>query len=257
VARWRSSAGSNRRRAPPRRAAADPANYGFIGLTNPDPAGTNGQGADTDANIAGQAVQWLQRNSKSESPYCLTASFVNPHDKQFFWAGSEADRYYPTFDGKPYKPYIAQYRPVPSEENRRRSATRRCPETGSPTPTWSSTESPTSRRCSARSKNSPGAACPIARVLRLRDRRRPRREREQARRSPGQAAADQVAGPVRADADGGAAAGIVARDLEARTGELSRVLSRDERVHVQPADRSGKAQDGARIRRVVLTVVDG
>ena len=40
-----------------------------------------------------------------------------PHDKQFFWAGSEADRYYPTFDGKPYKPYIAQYRPVPSEEN--------------------------------------------------------------------------------------------------------------------------------------------
>ena len=89
------------------------ANYGFIGLTNPDPTGTNGQGADNDANIAAQAVQWLQRNSKSESPYCLTVSFVNPHDKQFFWAGSEADRYYPTFDGKPYKPYIAQYSPVP------------------------------------------------------------------------------------------------------------------------------------------------
>jgi arylsulfatase A-like enzyme len=32
------------------------ANYGFIGLTNPDPTGTNGQGADNDANIAAQAV---------------------------------------------------------------------------------------------------------------------------------------------------------------------------------------------------------
>ena len=93
------------------------ANYGFIGLTNPDPIGTNGQGADNDANIAAQAVQWLQRNSKAESPYCLTVSFVNPHDKQFFWAGSEADRYYPTFDGASYKPYIAGYSPVPSEEN--------------------------------------------------------------------------------------------------------------------------------------------
>jgi arylsulfatase A-like enzyme len=87
------------------------ANYGFIGLTNPDPTGANGQGADNDANIAAQAVQWLQRNSKAESPYCLTVSFVNPHDKQFFWAGSEADRYYPTFEGKTYKPYIAPVQP--------------------------------------------------------------------------------------------------------------------------------------------------
>ena len=48
------------------------ANYGFIGLTNPDPTGTNGQGADNDANIAAQAVQWLQR--KQQGRVALSAS---------------------------------------------------------------------------------------------------------------------------------------------------------------------------------------
>jgi hypothetical protein len=66
----------------------------------------------------------LQRNSKAESAYCLTVSFVDPHDKQFFWAGSEADRYYPTFDGESYEPYIAGYNAVPSEENPVRAALR-------------------------------------------------------------------------------------------------------------------------------------
>lgn len=93
------------------------ANYGFNGFTNPDPTGTNGQGAAQDGNIAQQAVQWLERNSKAESPYCLTVSFVNPHDKQFFWAGSEGDTYEPLFDGQPFKPYIAGYSSVPTEQN--------------------------------------------------------------------------------------------------------------------------------------------
>jgi arylsulfatase A-like enzyme len=62
-------------------------NYGFQGYTNPDPTGTNGQGFYKDGHIANQAVRWLERY-RGDAPFCLTVSFVNPHDKQFFWAGT-------------------------------------------------------------------------------------------------------------------------------------------------------------------------
>ena len=68
--------------------------YGFQGMTNPDPVGTNGQGADDDFSlIATTAAQWLARKASRAAPFCITVSFVNPHDKQFFWAGSEGGRY--------------------------------------------------------------------------------------------------------------------------------------------------------------------
>ncbi|MCH9738257.1 MAG: sulfatase-like hydrolase/transferase [Actinomycetia bacterium] len=67
--------------------------YGYEGLTMPDPIGTNGQGTDDDGNIAYQATQWLSAQKKSASPFCLTVSFVNPHDKEFFWSGTDADTY--------------------------------------------------------------------------------------------------------------------------------------------------------------------
>ena len=44
------------------------ANYGFTGFTNPDPVGTNGQGAAEDGNIADMAVQWLQRQQQGRVP---------------------------------------------------------------------------------------------------------------------------------------------------------------------------------------------
>ena len=62
-------------------------------MTNQDPIGTNGQGEAQDGNIANQAVKWLQQNRGSDAPFCLTVSFVNPHDKQFFWGGSEGTNY--------------------------------------------------------------------------------------------------------------------------------------------------------------------
>ncbi|MBV9197382.1 MAG: sulfatase-like hydrolase/transferase [Solirubrobacterales bacterium] len=96
-------------------------NYGFQGMTNPDPIGYNGEGASKDGPvIADRAVTWLEQNARKASPFCLTVSFVNPHDRQFFWAGSEADRYYPLFP--PNQPLIPfnpgpKYSPVPGEEN--------------------------------------------------------------------------------------------------------------------------------------------
>jgi len=67
--------------------------YGFEGLTMPDPIGTNGQGTYDDGNIANQAITWLEGQKKENDPFCLTVSFVNPHDKEFFWSGTEADLY--------------------------------------------------------------------------------------------------------------------------------------------------------------------
>lgn len=82
--------------------------YGFDYYTYPDPTGSNLQGTYggtiTDTNLLGQpeeevylndaqtasgAIQYLQARKPSDSPWCLTVSFVNPHDKEFFPAGTE------------------------------------------------------------------------------------------------------------------------------------------------------------------------
>ena len=94
--------------------------YGFQGMTIPDPIGYNGEGTDKDGPVIGDAaVSWLEHSARKAAPFCLTVSFVNPHDRQFFWAGSEADRYYPLFDGQALQPFNLgpAYTPVPSEEN--------------------------------------------------------------------------------------------------------------------------------------------
>ena len=67
--------------------------YGFDGLTMPDIIGLNGEGFEFDNHIADQAAAWLSTRKPGDGPFCLTASFVNPHDQQFFWAGTEAERY--------------------------------------------------------------------------------------------------------------------------------------------------------------------
>ncbi len=93
-------------------------NYGFQGMTTPDPIGMNGEGAAKDGPvIADPAVQWLQRNSKSAAPFCITVSFVNPHDKQYFWAGSEGTFYESLFAGQPFKPFATDYQSVPGEDS--------------------------------------------------------------------------------------------------------------------------------------------
>ncbi len=92
--------------------------YGFRGMTNPDPVGTNGQGADDDFSlIAATAARWLAQKARGAAPFCITVSFVNPHDKQFFWAGSEGGRYEGLFSGQSLKPFVQSYQSIPSEES--------------------------------------------------------------------------------------------------------------------------------------------
>ena len=88
--------------------------YGFQGLTYPDPTGSNLQGTIgdlalepgylSDKDIADQAVSYLQQRKPGEAPWCLTVGFVNPHDKQFFPAGTEFLTFTEKYNSDKYNP---------------------------------------------------------------------------------------------------------------------------------------------------------
>jgi len=90
--------------------------YGFQGLSVPDPIGANGDGANLDPGIAQTAAQWLSQRTTDDPPFCMTASFVNPHDREYFWAGIYADTFNQLYSDAGVQPVVA-YSPVPSEQN--------------------------------------------------------------------------------------------------------------------------------------------
>ncbi|MEI6372476.1 MAG: sulfatase-like hydrolase/transferase [Actinomycetes bacterium] len=74
--------------------------YGFEGMTSPDPTGYNLQGTYggpsgylSDNDVKDQAVSWLNATKPTDQPWCLTVGFVNPHDKEFFPAGTEFETF--------------------------------------------------------------------------------------------------------------------------------------------------------------------
>ncbi|MEA2743719.1 MAG: hypothetical protein QOG25_2090, partial [Acetobacteraceae bacterium] len=93
--------------------------YGFDGMIEPDPVGFNLQGSvgqepnfPNDQDISNRAVQWLSARSPSEQPWCLSVSFVNPHDQQFFWAGTEFQTYNNLFGSGPLQPAMMYSTPT-------------------------------------------------------------------------------------------------------------------------------------------------
>lgn len=92
----------------PPRSPASLAAYGFQGLTYPDPTGANLQGTVgdrkngylSDADVTDQAIGWLRTATPGGAPWCLTVSLVNPHDHEFFWAGTEFETYNGLFDSQ-------------------------------------------------------------------------------------------------------------------------------------------------------------
>jgi arylsulfatase A-like enzyme len=93
--------------------------YGFQAMTFPDPTGSNLQGTIgdipnlyySDEYIANQAASWLGQRKTSEAPWCLTVGLVNPHDKEFFPAGTEFLTYHDIFASSNYNPNgYAQWR---------------------------------------------------------------------------------------------------------------------------------------------------
>jgi arylsulfatase A-like enzyme len=91
--------------------------YGFDFMTYPDPGGANLQGTvglepdfHNDAYIANQAATWLSQRSAADGPWCLTVGFINPHDKAWFWAGTEYKTYAALFpNGKGKFPAIVDW----------------------------------------------------------------------------------------------------------------------------------------------------
>jgi len=77
-------------------------NYGFdFYKSYYDPTGENFQGTygdenrgyHSDAYSASQAIDWLTNQRPDTQPWCLTVSLVNPHDREFFPAGTEFQTY--------------------------------------------------------------------------------------------------------------------------------------------------------------------
>ncbi len=106
--------------------------YGFEGLTVPDPLGVPGHGVGEvfytaqgtqvhewdDSEIAEQTVNWLRlrADSGNDKPFCLSVGFVNPHDKQYFWGGTEAAAFLQTYADIQQTPNF-NYGITPSEGN--------------------------------------------------------------------------------------------------------------------------------------------
>ena len=88
--------------------------YGFDGMTSPDPTGFNLQGTVgdhangylNDQDISNTAVQWLGGRRSGDQPWCCTVSFVNPHDQEFFWAGTEFQTYSNLFGNGSLQPAL-------------------------------------------------------------------------------------------------------------------------------------------------------
>ncbi|RZU40586.1 sulfatase-like hydrolase/transferase [Edaphobacter modestus] len=88
--------------------------YGFQYDTYPDPTGSNLQGtygdesADppyhNDAYTANQAIDYLKTVQPNAAPWCLTVGFVNPHDREFFPAGTEFQTVTDVFNSKIINP---------------------------------------------------------------------------------------------------------------------------------------------------------
>jgi uncharacterized sulfatase len=86
--------------------------YGFDYDTYPDPTGSNLQGTYGDKNrgfhndrfIAKQAVDVLNHLKPADQPFCLTVSFVNPHDREFFPFGTEFGGFNELFANPSFNP---------------------------------------------------------------------------------------------------------------------------------------------------------
>jgi len=86
---------------------SDLKDYGYTSYTpNQDYPGEAGEGNGTDGAVAWEAADWIRKHvAKSGSkPFFLTLNFVNPHDKQFFWGGIEANNFYEVYRNIPLQP---------------------------------------------------------------------------------------------------------------------------------------------------------
>ena len=108
--------------------ASDLEPYGFNSHTPPeDYVGYQGQGLEVDGVIASDAAKWItdrwaaRTQNPNLKPFFLSVNFVNPHDKQWYWGGMQAETFNsiytnmsqspPQADGKQYIEIVGQDNP--------------------------------------------------------------------------------------------------------------------------------------------------
>lgn len=107
--------------------ATAPPNYlepwGFDEYVCPDPGGSQGQGNSGDGTIVGDkeiadaAVSWFANRRAADGAFCATVSFVNPHDYQYFWGGTEPQTYADLFAAAGETPLLPYDTSIESESN--------------------------------------------------------------------------------------------------------------------------------------------
>lgn len=78
--------------------------YGFDShVPAGDLPGLYGQGVASDDGIAADAAEWVNQRVASNNikPFFLSVNFVNPHDKQFFWGGTEVTSFNTIYESIP------------------------------------------------------------------------------------------------------------------------------------------------------------
>src|SRR6266850_1227779 len=93
--------------------------YGFDSHVPPqDLPGFYGQGLEWDDTIAEDAANWVNERvaSNNRDPFFLSVNFVNPHDKQFFWGGTEVEDFNKIYEALSEKP-AQTYKLPPTPED--------------------------------------------------------------------------------------------------------------------------------------------
>jgi len=91
--------------------------YGYVSHTKPeDLIGLAGQGLETDGEVAERAAKWVTdyvtSSNPNTKPLFFALNFVNPHDKQWFWGGMQANNFNEVYSNIP----IPNSQPPSSEE---------------------------------------------------------------------------------------------------------------------------------------------
>jgi uncharacterized sulfatase len=97
--------------------------FGFESFVCPDMGGSQGQGEggngtiQGDADIADVAIGYLSNLASDVPPICATISFVNPHDYEYFWGGTEPTTYADLFADAGATPLVAYDTTIQQESN--------------------------------------------------------------------------------------------------------------------------------------------
>ncbi|WP_420265474.1 sulfatase-like hydrolase/transferase [Candidatus Magnetominusculus dajiuhuensis] len=97
--------------------------YGFTTYVCPDAPGQQGQGNGgdgtiiSDQDIANSAISYLSGLTPNSPRWCATVEFVNPHDYEFFWGGTEPNTYNNLFSAAGATPLISYNSSILQESN--------------------------------------------------------------------------------------------------------------------------------------------